>query len=506
MTKAIQIMIKATQITKNKDTILRENILPNVWWNRFDLRFGSDYDLWEVKSDFGTHFIASHLNGDQIVVSMYLRRISPSIFDEFLKFLFHRYETAKSVYILHSYTMCAGLETMEHAHIEFPKTVEEFDAQLSHLVRYNTKRYPKKIRKSFGDYEIKHWPIADTPQEIHDKYKEFKLVTHGNIDNVAMAMSSEVWAMYIGEDVAAIFQISNTSEGKDLFLVNITYNQKYAKMSPANVLFYAAIKSCIVRGAKRMFLFKMLEYKRHFNAIGTTTWTGTLPREQFIYPHWIEVLTKFPHWTHRTIKFLLLHTRHKRVFSALVHRKQEKWLYLTDSDIGYDNTDRHSLSPSIFLPRIMPVLKKWCGKVFADIGCGDGFVLSGVAPLFKRVIGVEYDLRIAEICRAKKIKNAEIYNIDAVKIPNEIMDAIDVFYIYNPFHGETFERFIENVNCSLARRPRGCLFVYANPTCLEFSNRLQGFKITEEVPAGGAFNVLIYEFGTASHSASQSTI
>jgi hypothetical protein len=164
-------MVKATQVAEDKDVILRENILPNVWWNRFDLRFGSDYDLWEVKSDFGTHFIASHLDGDQIVVSMYLRRISPSIFDEFLKFLFQHYKTAKSVYILHSHTMCAGLETMEHAHIEFPKTVEEFDAQLSHLIRYNTRRYPKKIYKNFGDYEIKHWPIADTPQEIHDEYK-----------------------------------------------------------------------------------------------------------------------------------------------------------------------------------------------------------------------------------------------------------------------------------------------------------------------------------------------
>jgi hypothetical protein len=162
---------------------------------------------------------------------------------------------------------------------------------------------------------------------------------HGNIDNVAMAMSSEVWTVYIGEDVAALFQTSDTSEGKDLFLVNITYHQQYAKISPANVFFSAAVKSCILRGAKRMFLFKMLEDKRHFNAIGATTWTGTVPRGQFICPHWIEVVTTFPHWTERIIKFLLPHARLKRVFSALIYKEQEKWLYLIDSDIRCDNTD-----------------------------------------------------------------------------------------------------------------------------------------------------------------------
>jgi hypothetical protein len=73
----------------------------------------------------------------------------------------------------------------------------------------------------------------------------------------------------------------------------------------------------------------MLEYKRHFNAIGATTWARPLPFEQCIYPHWLKILTTFPHWTHTTIKFLLQHTRLKRVFCALVHKEQGKWLYLT---------------------------------------------------------------------------------------------------------------------------------------------------------------------------------
>ena len=79
-----------------------------------------------------------------------------------------------------------------------PNTVEEFNNNLSNRVKYNnTKYYPNKIIKDFGNYEIKSWNIKDTPQFIIDKYKNFKLETHKNIDNFAMLISTEVWALFI---------------------------------------------------------------------------------------------------------------------------------------------------------------------------------------------------------------------------------------------------------------------------------------------------------------------
>ena len=481
-------MIKVTRITEDKNNLLVENIHPNVYWNRFDVRYGEDWDLWRIESDFLPHYIASHLDGDLIIVSMYLRRMSPSIFRDAVKFLFGFYEAAKNIYILHSYTMCAGLETMEHAHIEFPQTVQEFDAALSRRVRYNTKWYPKKIRENFGDFQIKHWAIDDTPKEVHEKYHELKFATHGNIDSLSMAISNEVWALYIADEIAAILQISDTCGGEDLFLANITYNQKYAKWSTANVLYYAAICDCIKRGAKKMYLFKMLDYKRHFNGIGTITWTGTLPREDFICPQWIACLAKYtPNYVQKIIR-RLLPNRFKRAFPDL----KNNWLYLTDTDLGYENTDNHSLSPSSFFSQIFPVLGNWEHKVFADIGCGDGFVLQLVAPLFSRLIGVEYDKRIAEICRRKNISNTEIINCDATQVSNEVLDKVEVFYLYNPFHGKTFDNFISIINDSIARCPRKCLFIYANPVCRELSDKLVGFILTQEIQTEGDFKILFY--------------
>ena len=384
-------------------------------------------------------------------------------------------------------------EPTSHAHIEFPKTVQEFDAALSRRVRYNTKWYPKKIRENFGEFQIKKWATADTPKEIHKKYQEFKFATHGTIDSQAMKMSSEVWALYVTDEVAAILQVSDTGSGTDLFLVNITYNKKYSKWSTANVLYYAVICDCIKRGAKKMYLFKMLDYKRHFNGIGTITWTGVLPREDFICPSWIAFLTRCtPKYVQKIVR-RLLPRRFRRAFPGL----KSNWLYLTDNDLGYENTDNHSLSPSLFFPQILPILESWKGKTFADIGCGDGFVLQQVAPLFSRLVGVEYDKRIAEICRRKNL-NAEIINSDATLISDEVLDRIEVFYLYNPFHGITFDTFISNISVSVARFPRKCLFIYANPVCQDLCDKLVGFHLTQEIYVDGCFKILFYEYDNLS--------
>ena len=41
-------MLNVEQIENDKDKILQENVLPNVCWNRFDLRYGTDYDLSKI--------------------------------------------------------------------------------------------------------------------------------------------------------------------------------------------------------------------------------------------------------------------------------------------------------------------------------------------------------------------------------------------------------------------------------------------------------------------------
>jgi len=86
------------------------------------------------------------------------------------------------------------------------------------------------------------------------------------------------------------------------------------------ILYYYLISDLIARGKKKLYLLGgNLEYKKHFNGIATTTYTGNIYREQFFYPKYIAVLAHLtPKFLHKFVKMLLPHTSHKRAFYALV--------------------------------------------------------------------------------------------------------------------------------------------------------------------------------------------
>lgn len=316
-------MLNITQITTNKTKALLENVSPNVCWNRFDLRYGDDWDLSKIDNEY---YVASHCEGGVITVSLYLRELKPDVFNNFVKYLFEFYLDAKTLFVLHTYTPIQAIEPAVHWHVDLPKTIEEFDSTLSHRVRYNTKWYPKKIRENIGEYTIKYVDAAECPDEIVNLYFKWKSKTHGSEygltprEYLKKFCVTGVYIMQTETEVLAMGFICET--GDNVFFENFSYNQKYAKYSPGMVLYHYLISDIIARGKKKLFLLGgNLEYKRHFNGIATTTHTGTLYREQFIYKKWIYWLAKYtPRFLRPIVRVLLPHTAQKRSFSVLIRK------------------------------------------------------------------------------------------------------------------------------------------------------------------------------------------
>lgn len=105
--------------------------------------------------------------------------------------------------------------------------------------------------------------------------------------------------------------------------------------------------------------------------------------------------------------------------------------------------------------------------VFFDIGCGMGRVLCMAArhPV-RKCVGVEYVAALADIAE----RNANM--VRGRKAPVEIWvgDATEfdyaagtVFFLYNPFREATMRRFIEQLQRSLAMRPRPIRIIYMAP-------------------------------------------
>jgi SAM-dependent methyltransferase len=108
--------------------------------------------------------------------------------------------------------------------------------------------------------------------------------------------------------------------------------------------------------------------------------------------------------------------------------------------------------------------------VFADFGSGKGpAVLVAATFPFRRAIGVEIsdDLtrsaqRNLERSRLRpRAHHVEFVTADVLEY--EIPDDLSVVYLYNPFTGLLFARFLERLFGSLERRPRPLRLVYNYP-------------------------------------------
>lgn len=313
-------MLNIEQIEKDKDKILQENIFPNVCWNRFDLRFENDYKLSKINDSLWKGYVASHIEGNTIYISLYLREMNKDTFNGYAKYLFEIYPNAKDLFVLHTYTNIAGVEEGVHWHVDLPETIEEFNKTLSHRVRYNTKWYPKKIHENIGEYTIKYFESKDCPDDVILQYFKWKKQTHGTDYGLTPKQYLKkfcvtgVYVMLTNTEILAIGFISEI--GDSVFFENFSYNQEYAKYSPGMVLYYHLISDLIARGKKKLYLLGgNLEYKKHFNGIATMTRTCFLPRERFIYPHWIAVLARItPKFLRKFVKLLLPHSNQKRAF------------------------------------------------------------------------------------------------------------------------------------------------------------------------------------------------
>jgi 16S rRNA G966 N2-methylase RsmD len=100
-----------------------------------------------------------------------------------------------------------------------------------------------------------------------------------------------------------------------------------------------------------------------------------------------------------------------------------------------------------------------------DFGCGKGqILLTAYMNGINKLAGIELNEDIHKIA----VKNMELLNVpskiingDAAKFKE--LDEYNIFFFYNPFGGEVFERVISNIEESVARTERKIHIVYGNP-------------------------------------------
>jgi SAM-dependent methyltransferase len=108
--------------------------------------------------------------------------------------------------------------------------------------------------------------------------------------------------------------------------------------------------------------------------------------------------------------------------------------------------------------------------VFADFGCGKGpAVLVAATFPFRRALGIEISDDLTRAARRNlersrlRPRAGAVEFVTADVLEYEIPDDLSVVYLYNPFTGLLFARFLERLLASLERRPRPLRLVYNYP-------------------------------------------
>lgn len=258
-----------------RDEALRDFVEPNTTNNRFDAFYQGDYVLFRC----GGTYLPYHRKHYSADIAMYLRNVDK---EELRAILAEVFRTEKSLFyvdVVHAAMPIAGLKKVDHWHVELPATIGEFQAALGKKTRYNSKWYPKKIRKDLGDYTCES--IDSVSEEHVEVFYRLKKITHG-VDYhdeprefIRKNLITHAYVFTLGGTIEAIALSSEL--GDRAYLYNITYNPEHSKYSIGNVLYFFYISELIAKGITRLDLRGGNQlYKKLFNGIATDTYSGRI--------------------------------------------------------------------------------------------------------------------------------------------------------------------------------------------------------------------------------------
>lgn len=140
---------------------------------------------------------------------------------------------------------------------------------------------------------------------------------------------------------------------------------------------------------------------------------------------------------------------------------------------GIASKQKNHVEYAASTPLLYSILNKYFNEMkigendgIMDVGCGKGRMLCFFASWpFGKVGGIEYEKDILTICRQNlwklKVYRVLTYQGDASKF--EGYDDYNYFYIFNPFHKEIMQGFIDQLKCSKEKTPRTIRVLYLNP-------------------------------------------
>ncbi len=468
------------EISENKHTLLQNNIDCDVIFNRFDLRY-DDYLLFQVEDKY----IPAVIKNNVLKIGVYNRDIKKENFNLLCDYIFENYKNIEFIEIENALFSHPDLMPDFLYYI----TNESLDDKNQKWLQ-NAGNTALSVQEALGKYNI----VSTEKPAKDDKTTEENL-TPDDPDYKPRIRNMDIVQFRINDKTEAMLLVSIT--GENVVFEHITSNHNHTKTHDIElVLAIEAILFFIKKGIKNFYLNgTATELKRRLNANMTKVYSGKIWRKNKLYQLSNHILS-FKNETAKKLGKIVGKITKNKDFTQLIQNKtsdnyildkKDVWFdfYETKEDSGFNSFEyfNHETSKN-YINETMKHLPFKNGNNFMDIGCGTGYMMYKMQPFFKNIYGIELDKKWIEIAEEnfKKldITNYEILNKNINEVPSEFFDKAEVFYLFNPFVGETMKSLTDKLALSFARKKRKGYIIYINALSRQFFDDKKCFKVYKE--------------------------
>jgi hypothetical protein len=273
---------KITKPLENKFDLVHY-IDPNFIYNRFDIMYGDDFELYEIREANNAIYISIHIDRKIAVIGVWLTEISAQGFAILIRTIFNDYPNVNRIQARYSLNYYDGLNISNHWKIELIANKFSLLNKPPHGTRLNIRR----IIREFNGYNIAVYSRKEIPQELVERFFVLKKKTH-NIDYqmqwdeyLRHFFVSSAYCLIMANEIQAI--LFTCELDKIVYLENISYNNEYSKYGVGIVLYYHLINDLIERGKTALYLGDgYQEYKRRFCGDNQLVFDGYICRNNLI--------------------------------------------------------------------------------------------------------------------------------------------------------------------------------------------------------------------------------
>lgn len=298
------------------DTKKLDRISPNFIYNRIDL-FSDDFILLHKVHSKPVFYMEAQILSDHALLGTWMMDMQIEELEEISALIFSKYPPLKYIKFYNTkLNIPASLNN--HFTVNLPKTYEELEERLPPKSKRNMARKQRLLCKELGSASFTEYQNPDIPDELIEKYFDFKKRTH-HIDYNLSAKEyikryhvTNAYTLTYGQQPVAI--VLTCEQCPIAYLENLTYNIEFASYSPGDISYDFMLKSLIQKGISSIFLGGGdYRYKKRYDSIETTVSDGVIYRSRLIklICKCIDFYNKYLLWKIKSLKNCLKRWQHK---------------------------------------------------------------------------------------------------------------------------------------------------------------------------------------------------